>query len=73
MAIMRLVNSNCDDWLHYPWLTGDRFRMVNANEWGGGSDRAYFKWWFRHMPHLDGDCDGIAHNWWRYIVDPNTA
>ena len=68
----RLVNSNCDDWLHYPWLTGDRFRMVNANEWGGGSDRAYFKWWFRHMPHLDGECDGIAHNWWRYIVDPNT-
>ena len=32
----RTVMSNCDDWLHYPDLTGDRFRPVNCGEWGNG-------------------------------------
>ena len=65
------VQSNADDWYHYPWLTGDRFRKINCEEWST-NNRLYLLWWFRHMPHIAGYCDGIAHNWWRYIVDPNT-
>ena len=44
---------------------------MSSSEWSSDG-RQFFLWWFRHMPHLAGDCDGIAHNWWRYIVDPNT-
>ena len=65
------VQSNADDWYHYPWLTGDRYRNINCEEWST-NNRLYLLWWFRHMPHIAGDCDGIAHNWWRYIIDPNT-
>ena len=65
------VQCNADDWYHYPYLTGERFRAMSSSEWSS-DDRLYFLWWYRHMPHLAGDCDGIAHNWWRYIVDPNT-
>ena len=65
------VQCNADDWYHYPYLTGERFRAMSSSEWSSNS-RLYFLWWYRHMPHLAGDCDGIAHNWWRYIVDPNT-
>ena len=65
------VQCNADDWYHYPYLTGERFRAMSSSEWSSNG-RLYFLWWFRHMPHLAGDCDGIAHNWWRYIADPNT-
>ncbi len=65
------VQCNADDWYHYPYLTGERFRAMSSGEWSSNG-RLYFLWWFRHMPHLAGDCDGIAHNWWRYIADPNT-
>lgn len=67
----RVVRSNADDWKHYPWLNGDRFRDMSSSEWGSNG-RLFLLWWLRHMPHLAGYCDGIAHNWWRYIVDPNT-
>ena len=67
----RMVNCNADDWYHYPYLNNERFRAMSSSEWSSNG-RQFFLWWFRHMPHLAGDCDGIAHNWWRYIVDPNT-
>ena len=67
----REVQCNADDWYQYPYLNNDRFRAMSSSEWSSNS-RLFFLWWFRHMPHLAGDCDGIAHNWWRYIVDPNT-
>jgi len=60
--------SLCDNWLTYPKLQGAR-RMLNCNEWGWGTDEyAYIKWWFKHIPHVQGATNGIANNWWRYAV-----
>lgn len=66
----RQVTSYCDDWYSYPDLTG-RARRVDCTEWGGGDMRAHHLWWLRHIPHAPGETDGVANNWWRYIVDPN--
>lgn len=66
----RYVWSYCDDWLHFPDLRG-RGRWVNCAEWGGGDIRAHHRWWLRHLPRAPGETEGIAHNWWIYIVDPN--
>ncbi len=66
----RLVSSSCDDWYEFPRLAGNR-RMVNCEEWGGGDIREHHRWWYRHLPHVEGSTDGIDHNWWSYIVDPN--
>lgn len=66
----RPVLSACDDWYEFPQLAGNR-RMVNCDEWGGGDIRLHHRWWFAHLPHVDGSTDGVSHNWWRYIVDPN--
>ena len=64
----RMVRSTCDDWLNYPALS-NRVRMVNCSEWGNGDMRAHHMWWFKHFPHVDGNTiDGIANNWWQYIV-----
>ncbi len=68
----RWVWSRCDDWLHFPDLRG-RGRWVNCAEWGGGDIREHHRWWLRHLPRAPGETDGIAHNWWRYIVDPNAV
>lgn len=67
---MRLVESGCDDWYHFPNFTGTR-RMVNANHWGNGDIRAHHVWWFKHFPKTSGRINGIANNWWQYIMDPN--
>lgn len=64
------VYSTCDDWLYFPDLTGRR-RMVNCAEWGHGEIRAHHKWWFERFPCVVGDTNGIAHNWWQYVLDPN--
>ena len=66
----RAVSSDCDDWLEFPHLTGRR-RMVDCRDWGNGDMRAHHLWWFRRIPHAPGATDGIAHNWWRYIGDPD--
>ncbi|MBC6935002.1 MAG: hypothetical protein DWB42_04110 [Chloroflexi bacterium] len=68
----RPVKSGCDDWYAYPKLTGDRRRWVDCREWGSGDIRLHHLWWLRHLPHAAGTMDGIAHNWWQYIIDPNT-
>jgi hypothetical protein len=68
----RPVPSECDDWLRFPHLTGER-RTVDCREWGNGDMRAHHLWWFQHLPHAAGATDGIANNWWRYIGDPNTV
>ncbi|MCY3719203.1 MAG: hypothetical protein OXG07_06560 [Anaerolineaceae bacterium] len=67
----RVVQSNADDWYHFPFLTGNRFRPMSSGEWNS-VPRLYYLWWMRHLPHVAGECDGVALNWWRYIVDPNT-
>jgi hypothetical protein len=65
----REVPSRCDDWLAYPEFPG-HVRWVNCEEWGGGNIRAHHRWWFKHLPHVDGEMDGISNNWWNYVLDP---
>jgi hypothetical protein len=67
---MRLVDSRCDTWYQFPNLSGPA-RQVNANDWGNGDIRAHHKWWLKHFPKAGGRTNGIANNWWQYILDPN--
>lgn len=67
---MRIVNSRCDDWYQFPNLTG-AFKQVNANDWGNGDIRAHHTWWLKHFPKVGGRTNGIANNWWQYVLDPN--
>lgn len=64
----RLVASNSRDWLRFPNFQGD-VRMISASEWGGGSERAYQRWWMQHLPKTAGRRDGIHNNWWQYIAN----
>jgi hypothetical protein len=66
----RPVKSACDDWYNFPNFKGIT-RQVNASEWGNGDMRAHHLWWFKHIPHTAGRKNGIANNWWQYIMDPN--
>ncbi|MDQ2690743.1 MAG: hypothetical protein M3Y68_01780 [Chloroflexota bacterium] len=67
------VLSECDDWLYnFPDFKGV-VRTVTAAEWGSGDIREHHKWWFRHIPRIAGHRNGIAHNWWQYIMDPNNV
>lgn len=66
----RNVYSTCDDWLNFPNLTGEG-RMVNSTDWGNGDIRAHHKWWFERFPAVMGETNGISHNWWEYVLDPN--
>ena len=66
----RKVHSTCDDWLNFPNLTGEG-RMVNCSDWGRGDIRAHHKWWFERFPCVVGETNGISHNWWEYVLDPN--
>ncbi len=67
----RLVPSECYDWLlNFPRFQGD-VRLVNAEEWGNGDMRLHHKWWLRHLPHVAGRTNGIHHNWWQYVMNPN--
>lgn len=65
------VMSECDDWLdNFPNLEG-RIREVNASEWGNGDARQHHIWWMKHIPKTMGRRNGIHHNWWQYIANPN--
>lgn len=66
------VPSGCDDWLSFPPLSGT-MRSVNCEEWGGGDIREHHRWWFAHLPNVEGQSNGISHNWWKYVIDPNQA
>jgi hypothetical protein len=69
----KYVMSRCDTWYNYPNLEGEP-RRVNCSEWGDGQIRLHHLWWFRHFPHIVGqESNGIARNWWQYIIDPNTV
>jgi hypothetical protein len=65
----RPVPSFCDDWLTYPHLPRQQ-RVVACDEWGCGM-RSHHRWWLSHLPRAAGETDGIANNWWQYVVDPN--
>lgn len=66
----RYVASRCEDWLTYPNFK-NVVKQVNCAEWGNGEIRAHHVWWFKHMPKVGGYTDGVANNWWQYIIDPN--
>ena len=64
------VPARCDNWLNFPNLSGAP-RIVDCADWGDGNIRGHHQWWFRRLPHITGAANGIAYNWWQYIVDPN--
>lgn len=64
------VRSYCDNWYKFPDLSGDA-KVVTCEKWGNGDIRLHHLWWFRHMPHIKGDINGISNNWWDYIIDSN--
>lgn len=66
------VPSYCRNWAKFPDLSGPPV-IVDCREWGNGDIRAHHQWWFRYLPHITGGAGGIAYNWWRYIIDPNTV
>jgi hypothetical protein len=68
----RKVLSRWRTWRNFPNLEGEA-EMVDCNDWGKGDIRLHHKWWFELLPKIEGAADGIAYNWWQYIVDPNTV
>ena len=68
----RKVSSRWRTWQNFPDLRGEA-QTVDCNDWGNGDIRLHHKWWFNLLPHVEGAADGIAYNWWKYIVDPNTV
>ena len=68
----RQVLSRWRTWQNFPDLRGEA-QMVDCNDWGNGDIRLHHKWWFNLLPHINGAADGIAHHWWKYIVDPHTV
>jgi hypothetical protein len=65
------VISECDDWLYnFPKFKGIT-REVTAADWGGGDTRKHHAWWMSHFPKTLGRKNGISHNWWQYIANPN--
>jgi hypothetical protein len=66
----RQVLSNCYDWYNFPSFKND-IRQVNADEWGNGDIRAHHVWWLKHLPKVAGRTNGIASNWWQYVMDTN--
>ncbi len=65
------VPSESWDWLlNFPNFAGD-IRNVTSAEWGSGDTRLHHQWWMKHFPHVAGRQNGIVHNWWQYIIDPN--
>jgi hypothetical protein len=68
----RRVPSECDDWLRFPRLTGTQ-RLVDCHDWGEGDMRLHHLWWFERLPHVTGETDGVANNWWTYVADPETV
>ena len=66
------VASRSRTWQTFPDISGASLTLDSA-EWGRGDIRAHHRWWFKLMPHVNGQYDGISYNWWEYIVDPNTV
>jgi hypothetical protein len=73
----RYVPSRCDDWFNFPVFKNE-VKQVNCDAWGGDAThpddlwtRNHHKWWLNHLPRKAGRTNGVANNWWKYIVDPN--
>ena len=68
------VTSYAIDWMNnFPNFRGAT-SSVNCSDWNC-NQTDYFKWWYQHMPHVDGrnNHDGYdrLNNWWGYIQDLN--
>lgn len=68
----RPVPSREHTWYNFPDLSGAP-RTVDCRVWGSGDTRLHHLWWLRHLPHIKGESGGISHNWWQYIINPNTV
>lgn len=68
----RKVESDADDWLNYPNLTGKK-SMVSCENWGGPDhQRNYLNWFFSRLPRASGwNTDGRLNNWWEYVYHFN--
>ncbi len=64
-ANTNIVESNCDDWNNYPAFAGET-AQINCQAWGCNS-RGYINWWLTHLPHSEGETDGVENNWWVYL------
>ncbi|MBM3129934.1 MAG: hypothetical protein FJ009_15095 [Chloroflexi bacterium] len=66
------VQSCADDWKQFPDLPAPpNYRVMDTRAWGGGDIRAHHKWWLAHLPKVAGATNGIAHNWWKYVIQLN--
>ncbi|MFH1745915.1 MAG: Ig-like domain-containing protein [Planctomycetota bacterium] len=76
------VESYAPAWMDdFPAFNGKNGQtaMVSRETWGAGPtnnyELEYFKWWYRHMPHVAGrnQHDGYdrLNNWWEYIFNFN--
>lgn len=66
------VQTTCRNWKNFPDLSGAPV-ILDCREWGNGDIRAHHKWWFSLIPHVPGSANGVAYNWWEYILDPNAV
>ena len=66
------VKSRAHTWKKFPNLEGEPV-LVDADTWGKGDTRGHHMWWFDLLPHITGGDNGMAYNWWKYIIDPNTV
>jgi hypothetical protein len=66
----RYVRTHSEAWLNYPDLSA-KPTMENCDLWGNGDTRKHHLWWFRHLPHADGENEHRSNNWWEYVADPN--
>jgi len=64
------VKSRADTWYNFPNLSGEA-KIMTCADWGGGDIRKHHIWWMRHLPHIEGETDGVSNNWWEYAVDVN--
>ncbi|NJN15392.1 MAG: hypothetical protein HC822_03400 [Oscillochloris sp.] len=66
----RVVQSKADAWYNFPDLSAPA-RPIAAGEWGHGDMRGHHLWWLDHLPRVAGNSDGIANNWWQYVLRPD--
>jgi hypothetical protein len=67
----RYVNSSCDDWTRYPYLTGAT-QNINCSPWNC-SQYDYMKYWLGHLPKAAGMKGDKWNNWWRYTASGAAA
>ena len=66
----KAVTCACRNWASFPDLSAPPLKL-NCAEWGNGDIRRHHVWWLSLFPHVNGQSDGVAWNWWAYLADPN--